>query len=275
MWYDPARHGTVEQIGEEMLDLALTRSSAPVTRRRPCSLPTSGFPTVPTGPPRSWPGRAASRRSRRFPFAAEIARRGLAERQIAPEAIDGLCFGTTVPSKHSFYGAPWFAGLAGLGHAERPDDQPGLRHLGALPGPGGPGTGHRWRDGLSGRQRRPDQQRAASVLPESRRPRRHRQRRGLGARQFRPRPVCRRLDAGDGRESGPGGRDQPGGAGGTHPPPVRPVPAGHRRECHLPGSLHAAADRAPRAGRAQGRGDRDGGRGRPRPPPRGWPSSGR
>jgi hypothetical protein len=23
MWYDPARHGTVEQIGEEMIDLAL------------------------------------------------------------------------------------------------------------------------------------------------------------------------------------------------------------------------------------------------------------
>jgi hypothetical protein len=23
MWYDPARHGTVEQIGDEMIDLAL------------------------------------------------------------------------------------------------------------------------------------------------------------------------------------------------------------------------------------------------------------
>ena len=55
-----------------------------------------------------------------IPFAAEIARRGLAEREIAPEVIDGLCFGMTVPSKHSFYGAPWFAGLAGLGHVSGP-----------------------------------------------------------------------------------------------------------------------------------------------------------
>jgi acetyl-CoA acetyltransferase family protein len=55
-----------------------------------------------------------------IPFAAEVTARGLAERGIAPNAIDGLCLGLTVPSKHSFYGAPWFAGAAGLGHVTGP-----------------------------------------------------------------------------------------------------------------------------------------------------------
>lgn len=55
-----------------------------------------------------------------IPFAAEVAARALADRGIAPADIDGLCLGTTIPSKHSFYGAPWFAGLAGLGHATGP-----------------------------------------------------------------------------------------------------------------------------------------------------------
>jgi acetyl-CoA acetyltransferase len=55
-----------------------------------------------------------------IPFAAEIAARALTERGIAAADIDGLCLGTTVASKHSFYGAPWFAGLAGLGHVGGP-----------------------------------------------------------------------------------------------------------------------------------------------------------
>jgi acetyl-CoA acetyltransferase family protein len=55
-----------------------------------------------------------------IPFAAEVAARALAERGIAPTDIDGLCLGTTISSKGSFYGAPWFAGLAGLGHATGP-----------------------------------------------------------------------------------------------------------------------------------------------------------
>jgi acetyl-CoA acetyltransferase len=55
-----------------------------------------------------------------IPFAAEVAARALADRGIAPADIDGLCLGTTIASKHSFYGAPWFAGLAGLGHATGP-----------------------------------------------------------------------------------------------------------------------------------------------------------
>lgn len=46
-------------------------------------------------------------------FAAETAARALEARHITPDAFDGLHFGTTVPSKHSFYGAPWLAGLVG------------------------------------------------------------------------------------------------------------------------------------------------------------------
>lgn len=49
-----------------------------------------------------------------IPFAAEVAQRAMAERGIEAKDIDGVCLGTTVPSKGSFYGAPWFAGLAGL-----------------------------------------------------------------------------------------------------------------------------------------------------------------
>ena len=55
-----------------------------------------------------------------IPFAAEVAARALAERGIAPSDIDGLCFGTTIASKYSFYAAPWFAGMAGLGHTTGP-----------------------------------------------------------------------------------------------------------------------------------------------------------
>jgi acetyl-CoA acetyltransferase family protein len=55
-----------------------------------------------------------------IPFAADLAKRALAERGIAPAQINGMCLGTTVPSQHSFYGAPWFAGLAGLCHLSGP-----------------------------------------------------------------------------------------------------------------------------------------------------------
>lgn len=55
-----------------------------------------------------------------IPFAAEVAARALGERGIGTSEIDGVCLGTTVPSRHSFYGAPWFAGLAGLCHVSGP-----------------------------------------------------------------------------------------------------------------------------------------------------------
>jgi acetyl-CoA acetyltransferase len=47
------------------------------------------------------------------PFAAEIAVRVLAERDISPQIFDSLYLGLTVPQKHSFYGGPWLAGLIG------------------------------------------------------------------------------------------------------------------------------------------------------------------
>ena len=46
-------------------------------------------------------------------FAADIARRALAERHLAPAAFDAVFLGTTVPTKGSFYGAPWLAGMIG------------------------------------------------------------------------------------------------------------------------------------------------------------------
>ncbi len=66
----------------------------------------------------SWQGSFATLAP--IPFAAEVAQRALAERGIGASEIDGLCLGTTVPSKGSFYGAPWFAGMAGLGSVSGP-----------------------------------------------------------------------------------------------------------------------------------------------------------
>ncbi len=49
-----------------------------------------------------------------IPFAAEVARRAMQERDLSPEIFDGCCLGWTVPSRHSFYGGPWISGLMGL-----------------------------------------------------------------------------------------------------------------------------------------------------------------
>ncbi len=46
-------------------------------------------------------------------FAAEVTKRALAERSLEPAYFDALFLGTTVPSRGSFYGAPWVAGLIG------------------------------------------------------------------------------------------------------------------------------------------------------------------
>ena len=46
-------------------------------------------------------------------FAADVATRALADRNIPTDALDGLFLGITVPQQHSFYGAPWAAGLIG------------------------------------------------------------------------------------------------------------------------------------------------------------------
>lgn len=66
----------------------------------------------------TWQGSLAT--AQPIPLAAAVASRALAERGIDPASIEGLCLGITVPSRHSFYGAPWFAGLAGLPHATGP-----------------------------------------------------------------------------------------------------------------------------------------------------------
>jgi len=71
-----------------------------------------------TSPFCAWQGSFATQPP--IPFAASLAARALNERGISPETIDGMCFGTTVPSKGSFYAAPWYAGLAGLCHLSGP-----------------------------------------------------------------------------------------------------------------------------------------------------------
>jgi len=53
-------------------------------------------------------------------FAADVAKRAMAERGIRPEQLDSVHMGTTVPSRHAFYGAPWLAGLIGAERATGP-----------------------------------------------------------------------------------------------------------------------------------------------------------
>jgi acetyl-CoA acetyltransferase family protein len=53
-------------------------------------------------------------------FAAEVAKRALAERDLRPEQLESVHMGTTVPSRHVFYGAPWLAGLIGAEGATGP-----------------------------------------------------------------------------------------------------------------------------------------------------------
>jgi acetyl-CoA acetyltransferase len=53
-------------------------------------------------------------------FAAHVARTELAKRDIPASAFDHGVLGFSVPQKHSFYGLPWVAGMAGLGHLAGP-----------------------------------------------------------------------------------------------------------------------------------------------------------
>ncbi|MBZ0139009.1 MAG: thiolase family protein [Pseudorhodoplanes sp.] len=53
-------------------------------------------------------------------FAAFVVKGEMARRGIAGETIDHGVLGMSVPQKHSFYGMPWLAGLAGLGHVGGP-----------------------------------------------------------------------------------------------------------------------------------------------------------
>ncbi|HEY3076119.1 MAG TPA: thiolase family protein [Burkholderiales bacterium] len=65
-----------------------------------------------------WQGAFASLNS--IEFAAQVARRELAKREIPPGSFDHGVLGLSVPQKHSFYGLPWLAGMAGLGHVGGP-----------------------------------------------------------------------------------------------------------------------------------------------------------
>ena len=60
-----------------------------------------------------WQGAYANLNS--LELAAEVARKELERRAIPKQAIDHGVLGFSVPQKHSFYGLPWVAGMAGLG----------------------------------------------------------------------------------------------------------------------------------------------------------------
>ena len=53
-------------------------------------------------------------------FAADVAQRALRERDIAPDDFEALFLGMTVIAQHSFYGAPWLAGLIGAAGVSGP-----------------------------------------------------------------------------------------------------------------------------------------------------------
>jgi acetyl-CoA acetyltransferase family protein len=53
-------------------------------------------------------------------FAAHVAKKELARRGVPPGAFDHGVLGFSVPQKHSFYGLPWLAGMAGLGKVAGP-----------------------------------------------------------------------------------------------------------------------------------------------------------
>ncbi|HEY1362553.1 MAG TPA: thiolase family protein [Xanthobacteraceae bacterium] len=53
-------------------------------------------------------------------FAAHVCKAELARRGIPGQSIDHGVLGLTVPQKHSFFGMPWLAGLAGLPHVSGP-----------------------------------------------------------------------------------------------------------------------------------------------------------
>jgi acetyl-CoA C-acetyltransferase len=59
-----------------------------------------------------WQGAYANLNS--LELAAEVARKELEKRAIPKQAIDHGVLGFSVPQKHSFYGLPWVAGMAGL-----------------------------------------------------------------------------------------------------------------------------------------------------------------
>lgn len=65
-----------------------------------------------------WQGSYANLHALRF--AAHVVRRELAARDIPAGIFEHGVLGLSVPQKHAFYGLPWLAGMAGLGHIGGP-----------------------------------------------------------------------------------------------------------------------------------------------------------
>jgi acetyl-CoA acetyltransferase len=65
-----------------------------------------------------WQGSFANLNS--VEFAAHVARKELAQRNIDPKQFDYGVLGFSVPQKHSFYGLPWLTGMMGAGQASGP-----------------------------------------------------------------------------------------------------------------------------------------------------------
>jgi acetyl-CoA acetyltransferase len=65
-----------------------------------------------------WQGNFASLHP--IKFAAQVTQRALEERNISPETFTSVYLGMTVPARHSFYGAPWLAGMIGAGDITGP-----------------------------------------------------------------------------------------------------------------------------------------------------------
>jgi acetyl-CoA acetyltransferase len=78
-------------------------------------IPYGGYWSTPFA---KWQGNFASLHP--LKFAAEITRDALEQREISPETFTGLYLGITVPAHHSFYGAPWLAGMIGAGDITGP-----------------------------------------------------------------------------------------------------------------------------------------------------------
>ena len=65
-----------------------------------------------------WQGTFASLNA--VEFASQVARSELAKRNIPAGTFDHGVLGISVPQKHSFYGLPWLAGMAGMGKVAGP-----------------------------------------------------------------------------------------------------------------------------------------------------------
>jgi acetyl-CoA acetyltransferase len=65
-----------------------------------------------------WQGAFANLHS--IEFAAHVAKREFARRNLAPNTFDHGVLGLSVPQKHAFYGLPWLAGMAGVGQIGGP-----------------------------------------------------------------------------------------------------------------------------------------------------------